>query len=433
MTLAASLRIINDLLFKRGIRDSYWATRSLMQHLVTCFRPSRRHFAKEVVRGQAIYLFGSLRPIAREVQERARAAAAWLARAQDINGDGGFSQGYFPCDAEGGWRRSYPETTGYIIPTLLDYATRFEDPDARDRALRAAHWEISIQMPSGAVQGGLVLPKELQSPVAFNTGMVLHGWSAAYRATGDSVFLGAARKAADFLLQDLDSEGYFRTHGPFVATHALKTYDCLCAWPVYRFGEDVEERRYQLAALKAVDAAIRQQRSNGWFANNCLDRPEAPLTHTIGYALQGILEVGILSRNDKFIESVRRGVNPLLSGLSSNGFLHGRSYSDWIPAAFSSCLTGSAQTAVVCYRLYEHSGDARYWRAAQQILNFLKPLQSLNSKDCSINGALAGSFPILGSYMRAGYPNWATKYYLDGLLMQDRLGHALAAIGESND
>jgi len=27
----------------------------------------------------------------------------------------------------------------------------------------------------------------------------------------------------------------------------------------------------------------------------------------------------------------------------------------------------------------------------------------------------------MGSYMRAGYPNWATKYFLDALLLQQRL------------
>lgn len=33
----------------------------------------------------------------------------------------------------------------------------------------------------------------------------------------------------------------------------------------------------------------------------------------------------------------------------------------------------------------------------------------------------AGSFPLSGGYMRAGYLNWATKYFLDPLLLQHRL------------
>lgn len=37
--------------------------------------------------------------------------------------------------------------------------------------------------------------------------------------------------------------------------------------------------------------------------------------------------------------------------------------------------------------------------------------------------ALAVWFSLLGGYLRAGYPNWATKCLLDALLRQHRLEH----------
>src|SRR5207249_414854 len=99
------------------------------------------------------------------------------------------------------------------------------------------------------------------------------------------------------------------------------------------FGEDVAEPRYQAAAVRAVEAAVREQRPNGWFANNCLNDPRAPLLHTIGYTLQGILEVGILAKRDDLIDRVREGTDPLLTRLSRRGYLHGRFDADWEPAA----------------------------------------------------------------------------------------------------
>jgi len=45
-----------------------------------------------------------------------RAALAWLLRAQDLGEDAGFCAIYSFAE---GWMGSYPETTGYIIPTLL--------------------------------------------------------------------------------------------------------------------------------------------------------------------------------------------------------------------------------------------------------------------------------------------------------------------------
>jgi hypothetical protein len=411
-------RVLGDHLFGRSLREHYWAADQTRRRLARLLRPSNRAFARAVQTDFANFLFRSQRPLLGESQERARAAVDWLLRAQAAAGDGGVSLGYFPCEGQGSWRPSYPETTGYIITSLLDFAHRYGDTEARDAALRMAKWESTIQMLSGAVQGGPVVGPEKQTPCAFNTGMVLDGWVSAYCCRQDPGTLESARRAAEWLVADMNEEGYFRTNGQFVAPGEVKTYNVLCAWGLQRLSKITGG--YAAAATRAVEAAIRQQRPNGWYENNCLTRPEAPLLHTIGYTLQGILEVGISAERPDFVRSSQLGVDALLPHITKEGFIPGRFFSDWEPACFSSCLTGSAQLAVVCYRLYEHLRDLRYWQAAERLVNFLKSLQLLTSPNPSLNGALPGSFPLFGGYMTAGYPNWATKYFLDALMRQDQ-------------
>jgi hypothetical protein len=418
MKLSTAYRILTQ----GRLRPAYRCFRGGLTNLAQLFGSEHRPFARHVANDLTRYLIGTARPRRGETRERARAAAAWLMRAQDATPDKGVSYGYFPNgSADGAWKPSYPETTGYIIPSLLEYARRYGEDEAYQRALRMARWEIEVQMPSGAAQGGMLCPPDQRAPAIFNTGMVLQGFTAAYRATGEECFLDAGRRAADFLVADLGPDGHFRTHGPFVVQDKIKTYNCLCAWALYRFGEDTGDDRYRDAAIRSVTAAIQQQQPNGWFSDNCLDRPEAPLVHTIGYTLQGILEVGALAGRDDFIAAARRGTDPLIARLERSGFLHGRFDANWEPATFSSCLTGSAQLAVICYRLFEVAGEQAYRDAADRLIDFLKSLQVLDSPLEGLNGALAGSFPILGSYMTGGYPNWATKYFLDGLMEQDRL------------
>lgn len=414
-------RILADLSGK-GPRETYWDIAHAAANATRLGRPQVRAFRHRVVRELGWYASGGPAPIRGEARARARAAAEWLFRAQDATPDDGVSQGYFPCDAGPAWRPSYPETTGYIITSLLAFAERYGYDEARARALRMARWEIAVQMPSGAVQGGMFRPGTPQVAAVFNTGMVLDGWASAYRATGERDVLEAGERAAQFLLADMDELGHFRSHGAFVIQHKIKTYNCLCAWALYRHGENRSDKRNQDAAVRNVEAAIEQQLPQGWLRDNCLTRPEAPLSHTIGYALQGILEVGVLARRQDFVEAVERGMQPILARMSPTGFLHGRFYSDWEPACLSSCLTGSAQLAVVCYRLFQVTGSPSYRAAADRILNYLKPLQALDTADPAMNGALGGSFPLFGSYMSAGYPNWATKYLLDALMLQDTLG-----------
>jgi hypothetical protein len=95
-------------------------------------------------------------------------------------------------------------------------------------------------------------------------------------------------------------------------------------------------------------------------------------------------------------------------------------FADWRPAALSSCLTGSAQIAIVGYRLHEMTGKAEYRAAANRLTDFLKAVQAIDAADENVNGALAGSFPLFGEYMRGGYPNWASKYLLDALMLQNQ-------------
>jgi len=411
-------------LFTGDIRQRYWTLASHFALARVLLRPLNREVARHAAWDCFRYIAKSVQPIEGETGQRASAAAGWLLRAQDATPDDGVSLGYFPCDQNGtnGWRLSYPETTGYIIPTLLEFARRFKEEEIWQRALRMANWEMTIQMPSGAVQSGPLCSPDRQVPAVFNTGMVLLGYSAAYRATQANEFLTAGRRAADFLLNDIDDEGHFKTHGTFVVQHRYKTYNSLCAWPLYLFGEDVQDERYLAAATRVIEAAIEQQQPNGWFANNCFTNSEAALTHTICYVLQGILEVGALARRKDFLAAAQGGAEPLLQRISREGFLAGSFDQDWQRGMYSSCLTGNAQLAVVCYRLHQETGVSRYKMAADRLVNYLKAFQDLHSDNPAINGAIPGSFPFLGSYMTAGYPSWATKYFLDALLLQERLG-----------
>lgn len=403
----------------KAFQQRYWEILRLSNELARLLRRENLPFTKHVLKDFAHYITHSERPLDSEISTHIQAAVSWLLRAQQETTDEGVSLGYFPCrDGFEKWLPSYPETTGYIISSLLAYSERFDDEFARDAAIRMAHWEIMIQMPSGAVQGGPVCPPEKQTPAAFNTGMVLDGWCSAYNATKDYAFFESARRASDFLKDDIDELGYFRTNGDYVSSGEIKTYTCLCAWALYRFGEIAFEASYKAAATRVIEAAINQQRPNGWFAHNCLTRSVAPLTHTIGYTLQGILEVGILAHRPDFIQAVEKCVEPLIASIDRHGLLAGRYDSQWKPAASSSCLTGNAQIAVVCFRLHEITGHTHYKQAADMLVNALKGLQVIDHPDLPFNGAIAGSFPIFGEYMRGGYPNWATKYYIDALLLQ---------------
>src|SRR5919108_3785312 len=98
---------------------------------------------------------------------------AWLGRAQDhsTSADGGVARHYSLVT---GWSTSYPEATGYIIPTMLSYARLYRNETARQRSRRMLDFLVANQLPDGGFQGG-VIGTEHVVPVTFNTGQILLG------------------------------------------------------------------------------------------------------------------------------------------------------------------------------------------------------------------------------------------------------------------
>ena len=98
-------------------------------------------------------------------------AIGWLCRAQDHSRlkDGGVARDYSLIN---GWNASYPETTGYIVPTMIACAQSFNDESLKERARNMLDWLVSIQLPDGGFQGGLIDSQPVV-PVTFNTGQIM--------------------------------------------------------------------------------------------------------------------------------------------------------------------------------------------------------------------------------------------------------------------
>ena len=142
------------------------------------------------------------------------AAISWIKSAQAAAGDcGGVAWGYraragVRSGMTLGWAGPYPETTGYIIPTMLRYAASAGDASSADAARRMADWGIRIQLNDGGFQGGIYGSQPVSSST-FVTGQVLFGMLAAYREWRSDSSLDAAVRAGNFLLTCLDENGRF--------------------------------------------------------------------------------------------------------------------------------------------------------------------------------------------------------------------------------
>jgi uncharacterized protein YyaL (SSP411 family) len=357
-----------------------------------------------------------VRPVQGETRAHARAAADWLLRAQSACPGDGLSQGYYPCAELRGWAAAHVDTAGGVATSLIDYWRLEGDPDVRERALTLSLWLIGLQLSTGAVDQGGGRAHEEQ-PCALSTARALDGWVSAHAVTGRPAYLAAVRRAAEFLAADLGDQGWFQT----TRRPARPAFMAHAAWSLYRAGLATGRRKYCRSSLRVAEAVLPFQRPNGWFAPGRAASGRAPLVHTMAATLRGLLELGLLAGRTDLVDAVRRGTTPLIGATRRDGFLAGRFDDGWRPAVRWSCLSGTAQLAAVCYRLFEHDHDLRYLEAADRLLDYLKALQPLGPGGVAYRGALPGSHPLAAGCAPLAFPNWATKHFLDALLLQARL------------
>lgn len=343
--------------------------------------------------------------------EHLQAAMDWLCYAQDIKKDGGVSASY---NFRKGWEASYPEVTGYIIPTFLNYYQFSNQEVYRKRAIKMADWLLSIQLPNGAFQGLTV--EHSHEPRVFNTGQILLGIIRVYKETSEERYINSAKRSANWLVSVQDQDGAWRKFSYNSIPH---TYYTRVAWPLLELYLLTGEQSYKQGAIKNLQWAINNQKENGWFHHNSFSNKLNPYTHNIIYAARGMLESGVLLNEFIYIQSAERVAQTLFKKFEIKKFLPGDFSEVWGSRSGYSCLTGDAQLSILLMRLYEMKKDERYLNAALKINQYLKSTQILNSRNLGIRGGIKGSDPIWGSYSPYGYPSWAAKFFVDSLLLEE--------------
>ncbi|HEX6965832.1 MAG TPA: hypothetical protein VF166_08525 [Gemmatimonadaceae bacterium] len=355
-------------------------------------------------------------------------ALEWLVRSQDATPDDGFSRGYsLTWNAylhQRGWQPSYPETTGYLIPTLYEAARFLDRPDLSVRATRAARWEIALQLSSGAVQGGVV--GQPVSPAVFNTGQVVLGWLAAFAETGDEAFADAASRAARFLTQALEGDGHWRSGNSRFARSDATLYNARTAWALAEAGVRLDRPEHVDAAARNLRAVAERQHADGWFPSCCLSQPDRPLLHTLAYAIRGMLEGGRVLQDDALIRRATIAAERLAAQVREDGWLAGRFAQGWAPAVPWSCLTGAAQLANAWLRLFELTGESMWLEPSRRVLRFIKTTQNRRSPNEGVRGGIKGSSPVHGEYGAYELLSWATKFFVDALIRDERTGAGAA-------
>jgi len=262
-------------------------------------------------------------------------------------------------------REAYPEVTGYIIPTLIDYGMR-------DFALELGQWLLTKQQPDGGFLGA-----GSDKVFLFDVGQALRGLLALSELS--ATIRTGAEKAMHCLYNGMIDEGkagfvrQYDNYGKGVIPEEIMLYTLP---PFIKAARKFEFPQYVEAAEKCISFYMAGKRF--------LDKKT--LLHFLSYEIEAMIDLGYHSY-----------VLDILSFFANNQNTDGsiKAYEgvEWI------CIPGLAQLAICWYKagINASADKSMKWLDANQ----------------SSSGGFLGSIGDGANYFPKNEPSWAVKYYLD--------------------
>ena len=333
-----------------------------------------------------------------------RAACDWLLHAQEPAG--GYRHSYHLLY---GWQPAYPETTGYIIPSLLNAAAVLKDDRLILSAKKALQWLQSIQQPEGFFAD---LNGRAQ---VFDTGQILIGLNYIAEHCPDwPPVTDSQISAARWLLSVQEADGSFIRAAYNNRPH---TYYSRVGAAMIKSGVLLKDDALYQAGLSNINWVLSQQNPFGFFDHASFDDHPAFL-HTIVYILEGLLDAYDLTGRQDILDAVVYNAGHLINSKAEPDILRSQYHDDFTVANPHICVTGLSQWAGVCFRLAKILSEERYKQEGLRSLDHVMTHQAA-SDDKNINGGLPGSIPVTGNYLRMAFPNWGVKFFIDTLLLHD--------------
>lgn len=276
---------------------------------------------------------------------------------------------------------SYPEVTGYLIPTLLQWG----EPQL---AMRYARWLLTVQRADGSFSG-----PGMATPFAFDTGQIIRGLAAIAPYLPEAE--AALQKACDWVIATATPEG------------RLALPESLSGWclPGGRGYVNEAIHLYVLPGLVTAGDVLNRpkymhfvQRSLHYYITHCnLTNFLAPnmLLHFYCYIQEALFDLGaedICRLGMRVLEDIQddRGVVPAYANVS------------WI------CSPGLIQAALVWLKLQDTTH-------ALPALHLARSLQTAS-------GGFPGSVGEGAEYFPDEELSWAAKFYLDALQQYEHHG-----------
>jgi len=325
---------------------------------------------------------------------------SWLKRSFDVNKNKG-SSAY--RHILGYWSTPYPETTGYLLPTLLLSSDYLKDASLSDLAFDQLDCFESLLSESGAIEYN-------GKYYFFDNSQILLGLCEMYQSQPSKQVRFLAERIAAWMTDLIDADGSL-TSNTFTPGYT-PSYFSRSAWALLKAAQQFETISSE-AAIRLLYYIMKLKRSNNSFECWSFDGNPQAFSHTIIYTLRGLWESSLILNDPQVRETSLSCIRTLTEMVKNHSGKLAGSYDPAWKGDYSYCCTAAnAQLAVLLMRVYEHLRDPFWLDTIGPLLYPLVYRQTIIHR-----AAIPSSLPVWGKYQRFRYTNWSQKFYSDALLL----------------
>ena len=279
-------------------------------------------------------------------------------------------------------RKSYPEVSGYLIPSLIKFGEI-------ETALRFSRWLVATQSPDG-----YWLDAHGEGAYLFDTGQVVRGLLAAHAHQPSIELETAMIRSLVWVKSLIDRNGVLRDpDSPQWGDSVPREILLLSLAPLLTCSKVVADAEAAQKISKAISVLIAGV-GNGF--------PLQGLTHFHAYVVEALIELELIDLAADSMKEVRGALNQA-------GTVPGVKGSSWV------CSTGLFQYSCILYRLGDSLTADIAFSAALKMQNISGGWFGSYGRGRAFARFWAKLFPNKAWYFPADEISWAVKYFLDAL------------------
>jgi len=320
----------------------------------------------------------------------------------------------------------YPEITGYSVSTFC-FLHQIENEEKYIKlAKTSSDWIIGLFEKFGGIIQGLDDENDSRKQFAysFDTAICAKGLLDCYNLTQDEKYLRFSKNLVKWL------EGAISEHGTILPYMELKSkefkesdevwykkWGCLHIKTSIIFAQlykITNENNYLEYAQKICNTYTKFQNTDGSFSIN--ENSKTINLHTMAYALEGLFYVYNITKNEKYLQCVEKGLNWCTNQIADDG-----SISLWFNSRYKSKAVYPIAQIIRLMILYDkfHNKN-KYLKNILKLRSFIVSLQA-NDNNKKVNGGFFEEFykSMFGWKKREKLNSWGSLFAMQALYWFD--------------